>query len=419
VFVCQTSTLQAAIDVRSGFVSVEHTYGGLRVIDLSENIAGPLACMILGDLGADVIKIEPPGRGDATRRLPPLVDGTSTVFLTLNRNKRSAAVDIRTAAGRGAVLRVARDADVVVESFRPGVADRLGLGFGDLAGVSPRLVHCSVSAFGDGPLGHDRPGYDALVQAFTGIMEMTGDPAGEPARAAPSVVDISTGLWASIGIMAALARRPLGSGPQRVESTLVDAGFFLLCHQIMGYQASGSFPSRLGSAAPSTAPYQAFRTADGTVMIAAATDRLFGRLVSALDAPGLAADPRFATVAGRVAARSELAAAIEDRLRKEDSAFWLRRMADVGVPAGPVNDLAAALADPLTAERGIVRQADPGAVPGLPQIRLPIDADGHCAMTQPPALGAHTSQVLADAGLSGEEIDALKRPAREGTTGPR
>ncbi len=406
-------------------MSLERTYRGLRVIDLSENIAGPLACMILADLGADVTKIEPPGRGDATRRLPPLLDGTSTVFLTFNRNKRSAAVDIRTPAGRDAVLRVAKDADVVVESFRPGVADRLGLGFDDLARVSPRLVHCSVSAFGTGPLGHDRPGYDALVQAFTGIMEMTGDPEGEPARAAPSVIDISTGLWASVAIMAALARRPLQNGPQRVESTLVDAGFFLLCHQIMGYLASGTFPPRLGSAAPSTAPYQAFRTADGTIMIAAATDRLFNRLVRALDAPELAADSRFATVTGRVAARDELAGLIGKRLRAEGSAYWLRRITDAGVPAGPVNDLAAALAEPLTAERGIVRLADAGSVPGLRQIRLPIDGGSECAMAQPPALGADTRQVLAEAGLTPEEIAALERTdaprhtVQEGTTGSR
>ena len=269
-----------------------------------------------------------------------------------------------------------------------------------------------MSAFGAGPLGHDRPGYDALVQAFTGIMEMTGDPAGEPARAAPSVIDTSAGLWASIAIMAALARRSLESGPQRVESTLVDAGFFLLCHQVMGYLGSGTFPPRLGSAAPSTAPYQAFRTADGTIMIAAATDRLFDRLVRAIDAPELPADPRFTTVAGRVAARDELAGLIEKRLAAEGSGYWLHRITDAGVPAGPVNDLAAALAEPLTAERGIIRQAD--AVPGLRQIRLPIDADGECAMTQPPALGAHTRQILTEA-LAPEEIDALEHSVQEGT----
>ncbi|MGW6497678.1 CaiB/BaiF CoA transferase family protein [Nonomuraea angiospora] len=390
-------------------MSLERTYPDLRVLDLSENIAGPLACMILGDLGADVVKVERPDTGEATRDLPPRWDGESTVFLAMNRNKRSVALDIRTPEGRAAVLRMARDVDVVVESFRPGVADRLGLGFEHFRRVSPSVVHCSVSAFGERPLGHDRPGYDALIQAFTGIMAMTGEEGGRPARAAPSIVDVSTGLWATISIQAALARRA-GGHAQHLRTSLVDSGFFLLSHQIMGYLATGTFPGRLGSAAPSTAPYEAFRTADGSIMIAAATDRLFARLCAALELGHLVTDDRFRTVADRVGNRSTLSEIVEGRLRTAGSAHWLQRITAAGVPAGPVNDLATALAHPVTTERGIVRDALDGRIPGLKQIRLPIDEHAQCAMRQPPALGAHTEEVLAEAGFSEAEIGRLVAP---------
>lgn len=390
-------------------MSLERTYRGLRVIDLSENIAGPLACMVLGDLGADVVKIERPGAGEATRSLPPRWDDESTVFLTVNRNKRSVALDIGKPEGRDAVLRVARGADVVVESFRPGVADRLGLGFEDFRRVSPGLVHCSVSAFGERPLGHDRPGYDAIVQAFTGIMAMTGDQGGRPARAAPSIVDVSTGLWATIAIQAALARRTEGHA-ERLRASLVDSGFFLMAHQVMGYLGTGTFPGRLGSAAPSTAPYEAFRTGDGEIMIAGATDRLYARLCAALGLDHLVTDERFRTVADRVEHRTALRDLIEDRLRTADSDHWLTRIAAAGVPVGPVNDLAAALAHPVTAERGIVQDAVPGRIADLKQIRLPIDEQVDCPMSQPPVLGAHTREVLAEAGFTATEIDRLLAP---------
>ncbi|MFE2938128.1 CaiB/BaiF CoA transferase family protein [Streptomyces sp. NPDC059255] len=401
-------------------MSLERTYRGLRVVDLSENIAGPLACMILADLGADVVKVEPPGTGEATRRLPPHWGTDSTVFLALNRNKRSAAVDLRVPAGRDAVLRIARGADVVVQSFRPGVADRLGLGFDDLRRAAPRVVYCSVSAFGEGALGRELAGYDALIQAFTGIMEMTGDPDGRPARAAPSVVDMSTGMWAAVAVMAALARRPDEPGAQRLEAGLVDSGFFLMAHQIMGYLGTGTFPPRLGSAAPSTAPYEAFRTADGSIMIAAATDRLFARLCRALDLPGLATDPRFRRVADRVARRAELAEPIEERLRGAPSGYWLDRIAAAGVPAAAVHTLAEALEHPVTVERGIVRDAARGRVHGLKQLRLPIDTGADCAMRQPPAPGEHTEEILSEAGFSPEEIDRLRpSTAMEGTAPPQ
>ncbi|HKS99355.1 MAG TPA: CoA transferase [Rugosimonospora sp.] len=405
-------------------MSLHHTYRGLRVLDLSENIAGPLACLVLADLGADVVKIERPGTGEATRSLPPRWGGESTVFLSVNRNKRSAAIDLTEPAGRRAALRIAAGCDVVVESFRPGTADRLGLGFTQLSQVRPDLIHCSVSAFGTGPLGHDRAGYDAIVQAFTGIMEMTGEPGGAPARAAPSIVDISTGLWAVTAIQAALARRLESPTAQHLEATLVDSAFFLMCHQVIGYLATGTFPGRLGSAAPSTAPYQVFRTADGTVMIAAGTDRLFERLCLVLGAPGLLTDRRFRTVTDRVRERGALAAAIEDRLAAGTTADWLARLDAAGVPAGPVHDLAAALAHPVTRERALIREAVPGAgatrVPGLKQLRLPIDTEGACGLREPPALGEHTAEILAEAGLSPAEIRQLvPHPQTEATVPSR
>jgi crotonobetainyl-CoA:carnitine CoA-transferase CaiB-like acyl-CoA transferase len=346
------------------------------------------------------------------------------VFLTVNRNKRSVALDLGSASGRDAALRIGAGCDVVVQSFRPGVAERLGLDFEALRAVNPDVVYCAISAFGDRPLGRSRPGYDALIQAFTGIMEMTGDPDGLPARAAPSIVDVSTGLWAAIAIQAALARRGPGVGAQRVESALVDSGFFLLCHQVLGYLGTGSFPDRLGSSAPSTAPYQAFRTKGGTIMIAAATDRLFRKLCDALELTELADDDRFATVAARVAARDDLTDIIETRLGEHSSEHWLDVIAAAGVPAGPVNDLAAGLSHPVTAERGLIREADPRdggtGIENLKQLRLPIDTENGCAMLEPPALGAHTAEVLTEAGFTSDEISRLlaSLPGFEGAVTP-
>jgi crotonobetainyl-CoA:carnitine CoA-transferase CaiB-like acyl-CoA transferase len=381
-------------------VQFADTYRGIRVIDLSENIAGPLACMTLADMGADVIKVERPGPGEATRSLPPYWDGESTVFLAYNRNKRSVALDLTTDEGREALLRLVATADVVVQSFRPGVLDRLGLGSQAMTSRRADLVLCSISAFGEGPVGRTKPGYDALVQAFTGIMDMTGEPDGDPVRAAPSVLDISTGMWAAMSIMAALARRPTTRGPQLLEASLVDSGFFLLSHQLMGYLATGETPGRLGSAAPSAAPYQHFHTADQPIMIATSTDRMFERLCAALGLEGLAEEPRFRTMQQRIDGRQELATALEARLVEKRARHWLDLLGDAGIPASPVQKLGEALATAIGQERRLVQPADPGHVGDLRLVQLPMDGDRQAPRRQPPAAGQHTREILAELGLS-------------------
>jgi crotonobetainyl-CoA:carnitine CoA-transferase CaiB-like acyl-CoA transferase len=380
-------------------VHFAETYRGIRVIDLSENIAGPLACMTLADMGADVIKVERPGLGEATRSLPPTWEGESTVFLAYNRNKRSVAFDLTTEKGREALLRLVATADVVVQSFRPGVLDRLGLGAEVMTAHREDLILCSISAFGEGPVGRTKPGYDALVQAFTGIMDMTGEPDGDPVRAAPSVLDVSTGMWAAMSIMAALARRSTTQGPQLLEASLVDSGFFLLSHQLMGYLATGETPGRLGSAAPSASPYQLFHTADKPIMIATSTDRMFERLCAALDVEDLADQPSFRTMQGRIDGRDELAKALESRLSEQPAQHWLDVLGDAGIPASPVQGLGEALATPIGRERGMVQPAEPGRVGDLRLVHLPMDRDRQAPRRQPPAAGEHTREILAELGL--------------------
>lgn len=397
------------------------TYAGLKVLDLSENIAGPLACLIFADMGGDVVKVERPGAGDSTRSLPPFWGPEATVFQTVNRNKRSAAIDLKSDEGRAAVLRLVSTADVVVESFRPGVAERLGLGFDHLIAVKPDLVHVSVNAFGTGPIGHDRPGYDALVQAFTGIMAMTGEPGGKPVRAAPSIIDISTGLWAALAVQAALVRRDATGQSQRIESTLIDSGFFLQCHQVIGLLGTGHFPGPLGSAAPSAAPYQAFDTLDQPIMIATSTDRMFDTLSRALGLDDLVGDPRFSTMPDRIAHRDTLAALIQQVVSTEKADHWLDVLQDAGIPAGPVNDLAQAVAHPLTSERRLIAGAEPGRVDGLQQMHLPIDLTRSAPRRQAPAVGEHTAEVLREAGLSDDDIKlivAAHTPVTRGTDQP-
>lgn len=376
------------------------TYEGVRVVELATTIAGPYCGMVLADLGADVVKVERPGHGDDARAMPPYLDGTSTVFRSVNGGKRSVALDLQEASGRQSFLDLVARADVVVQSFRPGAAGRLGLGYDELVACNPRLVHCDVSAFGVSAAGSGRAGYDPLLQAFSGLMSMTGEPGGAPVRVAASLIDLTAGMWAAMGVMAALARRDRERGAQRVEATLVDSAFALLTHQVTTLLATDQVPEPLGSASPITAPYEAFLTADRWIMVAAGNQRLFRRLCDALGVPDLATDHRFAEVADRVRHRTALHERLEERFVTGTAQHWIALLDAAGVPVGPVNDVREALAEPVVAERAIVATDADGRPAG---VRLPIDDGETRIRRRPPALGEHTAEVLRE-----------WRPAREG-----
>jgi crotonobetainyl-CoA:carnitine CoA-transferase CaiB-like acyl-CoA transferase len=386
--------------------TLPETYAGLRVLDLSSYIAGPLAAMTLGDLGADVIKIERPPGGDETRAMPPHHDGIATLFQAVNRNKRSLAMDFRRGAGRDALLRLAADADVVVESFPPGVGAKLSLTYEDFRAVNPRLVLCTISAFGDGPLGSKMPGYDGLVQAVSGLTSFTGTEGQEAVRLAPSVLDISTGMWGVIGIMGALARRAVGGEGDHVRPALLDTAVQVMNHQVLSYMASGEPPRKWGSGSPSAVPFRIFEASDGAFMLATASDAQFPRLCAVVGREELA--ERFPTMADRVAARDAVDATLAEVFATKPLHHWLTVLAEARLSVGRVNDVAEALELDITKERELfVAPEQVGWDGGMPILRPPFDPSGSSVRLPPPRLGAHSDEVLREAGFSDGERAAL------------
>jgi crotonobetainyl-CoA:carnitine CoA-transferase CaiB-like acyl-CoA transferase len=315
----------------------------LRIVDFSRVLAGPLATMVLADLGAEVLKVERPGSGDDTRSWGPPwdADGTATYFHAVNRNKRSIALDLRTEVGAARARELALAADVVVENFRPGVIDSFGLGYASLREQNPGLVYCSISGFGAGAGAH-LAGYDLLVQAVGGLMSITGEAGGEPQKVGVALVDVVCGLFAAIGILAAVRHRERTGEGQRLEIDLLSSLLAALANQASAFTVAGVVPHRLGNAHPSVAPYEPLRCADGELIVAVGTDAQFRSLCAALGRPELA--ERHPTNAARVGARAQLRAELESLLAARPAAEWARDLADAGVPAGEVNDIAGAFA---------------------------------------------------------------------------
>ena len=384
---------------------------GIRVIDLSRVIAGPWCGALLGDLGADVIKVEDTGPGDESRTWPPHKDGEAAAYLLFNRNKRGIALDLKTPEAVEVVKRLVKDADVVIENFRTGTMESFGLGYDVLAEINPRLIYCSVSAFGRTGPRKDSPGYEALMQAFSGIMSITGEPDGPPVRAGVSFLDLTTGIFSAFGIANALLHRATTGLGQRVDASLLETAVTLLNYHAEGFLLTGAVPKALGSSHPSLSPYRTFRCRDGQwVFIAGANDRFWQRLVVALDLGALRNDERFAKNLGRVRHRVELEAAVADAIAKYDREPLLKLLEDAGVPATPVNTVDQVMNDPQTAARQMIERVLHPTLGEIPVIGTPVKYSRMRpgVRTPAPLQSEHTDEVLAEWGYSADEIDALR-----------
>ena len=385
---------------------------GIRVLDLSRVLAGPFCTMILGDLGADVIKLEQPGSGDDTRQWgPPWAGGESAYYLCVNRNKRSITLNLKHERGREILVELARDSDVVVENFRVGMLDRMGIGYQALAARYPRLIWCSITGYGlDGPYA-ERAGYDFVAQGEGGLMSITGEPDGEPMKVGVAIVDLFTGLYAASAILAALhARSQTGRG-QLIDVALLPSTVAMLANVGSNYLVSGQIPKRYGNAHPNIVPYQTFRARDRWMTVAVGNDRQFRQLCRILGMEELADDPRFATNPQRVAHRDELIPLLQTVFETRDADDWLAAMTEVGIPCGPINTLDRVFSHPQILHRGMVIEV-PHPTAGSVRLAGPpfiLSETPAGVRSHPPLLGEHTEEILRERlGLSTTEIARLR-----------
>lgn len=390
---------------------MNHALSDIRIIDLSRVLAGPYCTQLLADYGADVIKIEQPGRGDGTRQWgPPWLGGESAYFLSVNRNKRSLTLNLKTAAAHTILQRLLADADVLIENFKPGTLARLGLDPDTLQALNPRLIVCSISGYGQTGPYRDRPGYDFMIQAQGGVMSITGPAAGEPHKVGVAIVDITAGLFAANAILTALHHRKKTGEGQHIDVALLDTQVAWLANVAHNYFATGQPPGRYGNAHPNIVPYETFPTADGTIALAVGTDAQYQRLCAVAHCPELWEDARFQTNPGRVAHRDELVPRLQAVFRTKPTAEWMQILVAANIPAGPVNDIATTLTDPHVRARGMVQQIDhPTAGPiDLLGPVAKLSATPADIRSAPPLLGADTAAILTGLGYDQDAIDALR-----------
>lgn len=384
----------------------------IRVLDLSRVLAGPFCTQILADLGATVWKVEPPW-GDETRGWgPPFVGGESAYYLSINRGKKSLAINLRDPRGQALVRRLAAQADVLVENFKTGDLARYGLDYPSLARLNPRLIYVSITGFGQTGPRSAEPGYDIALQGMTGIMSVTGHPDGPPTKVGVAWIDLMTGMMAAVGVLAALHQRQASGSGQHLDLSLFEVGVMAMANLAQSYLLTRRVPGRIGNAHPQLVPYQAFEAADGWFIVAVGNDEQYRRFCEAIGRPDLADDPRFRANAGRVQHRAELVASLADVLRRGRRDDWLERLRAARVPAAPVLDLAEVFQDPQAAARHVVWELNHPTIGRLPVVANPLQhlsATPAAPTTAPPLLGEHTRAVLQSVlGLSDAELDDLQ-----------
>jgi crotonobetainyl-CoA:carnitine CoA-transferase CaiB-like acyl-CoA transferase len=393
---------------------MKQALSGIRVLDLSRVLAGPWCTQMLGDLGAEIIKVEQPGKGDDTRGWGPPWHGDgderlSAYYLSANRGKQSVTINMATPEGQDLIRQLATKSDIVVENFKVGGLKKYGLDYDSLKAANPKLIYCSITGFGqDGPRAH-QPGYDLMIQGQSGLMSITGDPAGEPQKVGVALVDVMTGLHATIAVLAALNQRHVTGRGQSIDLALFDVAVSTLANIALNFRVSNLVPQRMGNAHPSVVPYQVFETSDGHMIVAVGNDSQFAHFAAALGLVDLATDIRFVTNAGRVEHRADLIPVLSDAMKTRTTAAWEAVLNAVNVPAGPINTIGQALADPQAQFRNLATNT--GGRPGIATpLRLSDSATG--ASTAPPLLGADTAAVLSS--LLGLDDDMITRLRAKG-----